>query len=108
MFEYTGAADATRVSAEELSASEVEARVCALTLLKVGEAHAFDPPVTPFSTENPVPEVNLRFLLFVLDVLLLSAASQSLYCCHLKGSPLLLACLLYPRARGHLLSRTCG
>ena len=54
-------------------------------MLKVGEAHAFDPPVTPFSTENPVPEVKLRFLLFVLDVLLLSAASQSLYCCPLKG-----------------------
>ena len=44
-------------STEELSAGEVEARVCALTMLKVGETHVFDPPVTPFSTENTVPEV---------------------------------------------------
>ena len=59
MFEYIGAADTTRISAEELSAVEVEARVCALTMLKVGEAHSFDPPVAPFSAENPVPEVSL-------------------------------------------------
>ena len=59
LYEYAGAADTTRVSAEELSAGEVEARVCALTMLKVGETHAFDPPVTPFSAENPVPEVSL-------------------------------------------------
>ena len=57
LYEYVGATDATRVSTEELSAGEVEARVCALTMLKVGEPHVFDPPVTPFSTEHPVPEV---------------------------------------------------
>ena len=59
LYEYAGAADATRVSAEELSAGEVEARVCALTMLKVGETHIFDPRVAPFSSENPVPEVTL-------------------------------------------------
>ena len=59
LFEYIGTADTTRVSTEELSAGEVEARVFALTMLKVGEAHSFDPPVTPFSAENPMPEVSL-------------------------------------------------
>ena len=57
LYEYAGAADVTHVSAEELSSSKVEARVCALTMLKVGETHVFEPPVVPFSTENPVPEV---------------------------------------------------
>ena len=32
---------------QDLSAGEVEAFVCALTMLKVGETHVFDPPVTP-------------------------------------------------------------
>ena len=60
---------------------EVEARVCALTMLKVGEPHVFDPHVTPFSAEHPVPEVIsffcCLFAIFVLyclfsnDVLLL-------------------------------------
>ena len=35
--------------------------MCALTMLKVGEPHVFDPPVTPFSTEHPVPEVIMWF-----------------------------------------------
>ena len=39
----------------------------ALTMLKVGETHVFDPPVTPFSTEHPVPEVIMWFLLLVLN-----------------------------------------
>ena len=57
LFAYAGAADVTRTSAEELSSGEIEARVCSLTLLKVGEANALESPIMPFSLENPVPEV---------------------------------------------------
>ena len=64
MFDYAGAADVTRTSAEELSTGEVESRVCALTLLKVGEANVLEWPVAPFSLENPVPEVCALFLCF--------------------------------------------
>ena len=64
LFEYAGATDITRTSAEELSTGEVESRVCALTLLKVGEANVLEPPVVPFSLENPVPEVCALFLCF--------------------------------------------
>ena len=57
LFEYAGATDGTRTSAEELSTSDIESRVCALTMLKVGEANALESPVMPYSLENPVPEV---------------------------------------------------
>ena len=70
LYEYTGAADATRTFAEELSTGEVEARVCALTMLKVGEPHVFDRPVTPFSAEHPVPEVIFLFC-FLLPIFVL-------------------------------------
>ena len=65
-FNYAGAADVTRTSAEELSTGEVEARVCALTLLKVGEANVLESPVAPFSLENPVPEVCAFVLVFFI------------------------------------------
>ena len=58
LFEYAGATDPTRAHAEELGVGELEARVCALTTLKVGEPHDFKSPVAPFSLENPVPEVS--------------------------------------------------
>ena len=62
LYEYEGAADATHLFAEELSVGEVEARVCSLTTLKVGEPHAFDPPVTPFSLQHLVPVVTSLFI----------------------------------------------
>ena len=69
LYEYAGADEATRTYAEELSTGEVEARVCVLTMLKVGEPHVFDPPVTPFSAEHPVPEVIVLFCcLFLIFV----------------------------------------
>ena len=58
MFEYAGVMDPSRAYAEELNAGELEACVCAVTTLKVGEPHDFEPPVAPFSLENPVPEVS--------------------------------------------------
>ena len=64
LFEYAGATDGTRTSAEELSTSEIESRICALTMLKVGEAYALESPVVPYSLENPVLEVCSLFFCF--------------------------------------------
>ena len=70
---------------EELSTGEVESRVCALTLLKVGEANVLESPVVPFSLENPVPEVCALFLcffsLFAVSADMLIAERDSLFFC---------------------------
>jgi Putative gypsy type transposon len=57
MWEYEGAGDATRMSPEELSRSEVVAHVRSITNLKADDPCQIDTSVDPYGLENPLPEV---------------------------------------------------
>ena len=57
MFQWAGADDATRVSADGMSASEVDKRVRLVTKYTIKDVLPSEPVVPPFDATNPPPEV---------------------------------------------------
>ena len=61
MYYWTGADDVTRVSAEGISAGEVDKRVRLVTKYTAKEVLLGEPVVPPFDASNPPPEVELCY-----------------------------------------------
>ena len=57
MFQWSGADDATRVSTDGMSASEVDKRIRLVTKCTVKDVLPSEPVVPPFDASNPPPEV---------------------------------------------------
>ena len=57
MWMYAGLQDPSRTSAEEISVEELEMRVRQITNLKRDDSFVESTAATPFSSENPLPEV---------------------------------------------------
>ena len=57
MFQWSGADDATRVSADGMSVSEVDKRIWLVTKYTVKDVLPSEPFVPPFDASNPPPEV---------------------------------------------------
>ena len=57
MFQWAGADDPTRVSADGMSASEVDERVRLVTKYTLKDVLPNEPVVPPFDASNPPPEV---------------------------------------------------
>ena len=57
MWMYQGATDPTRISKEDLSTTEVEKSVRAITSLSGDDEFPGPPPVTPYGEDKELPEV---------------------------------------------------
>jgi hypothetical protein len=68
MWQYTGAADQTRVHKEEFSTNELEATVRLLTTLTAEGPFLGEPPVAPYGESNQLPEVNFYLQSSLVDV----------------------------------------
>ena len=62
MFQWAGADDITRVSADGMSASEVDKRVRLVTTYTVKDVLLSEPVVPPFDASNPPSEVQLCYV----------------------------------------------
>ena len=62
MFQWGGADDPTHVSADGMSASEVDKRVRLVTKYTVKDVLPSEPVVPPFDASNPPPEVRLCYV----------------------------------------------
>ena len=61
MFQWGGADDATRVSADGMSANEVDKRVRLVTKYTLKYVLPNEPVIPPFDASNPPPEVQLCY-----------------------------------------------
>ena len=61
MFQWAGTGDVTRVSADGITASEVDKRVRLLTKYTAKDVLPSEPVVPPFDAANPPPEVRLCY-----------------------------------------------
>ena len=61
MWKYAGVGDLARTTVEEFSSAELRTHIKALTNQSAKELEACirNPPVLPFSEDNPLPEVVL-------------------------------------------------
>ena len=83
MFQWSGANDATRVSADGMSASEVDKRVRLVTKYTFKDVLPNEPVVPPFDASNPPLEVQLCYVVaYFLDCVFccLSVMFADLYC----------------------------
>ena len=83
MFQWGGADDATRVSADGMSASEVDKRVRLVTKYTLKDVLPNEPVVPPFDASNPPPEVQLCYVVaYFLDCVFccLPVMFADLYC----------------------------
>ena len=62
MFQWAGADNVTRVSADGMSASKVGKRVRLVTKYTVKDVLPSEPVVPPFNAANPPPEVQLCYI----------------------------------------------
>ena len=62
MYQWAGTDDVTRVSADGMSASEVDKRVRLVTKYTVKDVLPSEPVVPPFDAANPPPEVQLCYV----------------------------------------------
>ena len=68
MFQWGGADDPTRVSADGMSAREVDKRVRLVTKYTLKDVLPNEPVVPPFDASNPPPEVWLCYVVaYFLD-----------------------------------------
>ena len=70
MWAYEGTHDATRISAVELSANELDTLVKSVTSYTAEATFNYACATDPFSWENPLPEVSSVLLILLLLLLL--------------------------------------